>query len=280
MVNRNNSREWGLVGVALVLFVYVIRSSAVLTFAGDVASDLFNVTSPFWWLHDDSLSEHSHTHTDHVHYASSLGLNEEAPIAHSHLSDRFSTIHEGWPPQPKAIGEVTWLTDSSSFVSQASHQTAAGNTVAQESVEVQAALGARFTYLGTGRTHTKGQADQAQDRVTYFSHTQRATVEVLVSDGWVLDVTSTPATDYQPPLIPVEVTQAVTIARAAFQSAGYLRVSVLEGFGILALPSEGQQAFFTHRVVYVSFHAAENARPEYVAWVDLTDRTVVESREE
>lgn len=76
------------------------------------------------------------------------------------------------------------------------------------------------------------------------------------------------------------MTQAVTIARAAFQSAGYLRVSVLEGFGILALPSEGPQAFSTHRVVYVSFHTHEDAPPEYVAWVDLTERTVVESWEE
>ncbi len=145
---------------------------------------------------------------------------------------------------------------------------------------MRAALGAHFTYLGTGGIHTKGQADQAQARVTYFSHTQRATVEVLVSDGWVSEVTSTPAADYQPPLIPAEVTQAVTIARASLQSAGYLRGSVLEGFGILALPSEGQQAFFAHRVVYVSFHADENARPEYVAWVDLTDQTVVESWKE
>ncbi len=120
MVNRNNSGKWGVVGVALVVFVYVMRSSVVLTFVRDTAYDL-KVTSVFWWLHDDSLSEHSYTHADHVHHASPLGLNEEAPIAHSHLSDRFSTIHEGWPPQPKAIGEVTWLTDSSRFVSQASH---------------------------------------------------------------------------------------------------------------------------------------------------------------
>ena len=280
MFNRNNGKKWGLVGVALVLFVYVIRSSAVLTFAGDVASDLFNVTSPFWWLHDESLSERSHNHADHVHYSSSLSPTENVHLAHSHLSDRFTTTHEGWPPQPKAIGEVAWLTDSSKFVSRASHQTADGNTTAQESVEVRAALGARFTFLSTGMTHTKGQADQTQERVTYFSHTQRATVEVLVSDGWILDVTSTPAADYQPPLIPAEVAQAVTIARDALQSAGYLRVSGLEGFGILALPSEGPQAFYAHRVVYVSFHAHEDARPEYIVWVDLTDRTVVESWEE
>ena len=56
-----------------------------------------------------------------------------------------------------------------------------------------------------------------------------------------------------------------TLARASLESAGYLRVSALEGFDRLALPSEGQQAFFAHRVVYVSFHADENARPEYVA---------------
>ena len=279
MVNCNNSRTWGGVGVALVLFVYVMRSSAVLTFAGDAAYDL-NVTSLFWWPQDERHSEHSHTHVDHVQHASPSGLTEEARIAHSHFSDRFTTIHAGWPPQPKAMRDVTWLRDSSSFVSQETHQTVAGNTVAQESVEVRAALGARFTYLGTGGIHTKGQADQAQARVTYFSHSRRSTVEVLVSDGWVSDVTSTPATDYQPPLIPAEVAQAVTIARGALQSAGYLRLSMLEGYGILALPSEGQQAFYAHRVVYVSFHAHEDAPPEYVAWVDLTERTVVESGEE
>ena len=279
MVTRNNSRTWGLVGVVLVLFVYVMRSSAVLTFAGGAAYDL-KMVSAFWWPQDQRHSEHAHTHADPVQHASSSGLTEEARIAHSHFSDRFTTIHEGWPPQPKAMGDVTWLTDSSRFVSQEIHQTAAGNTVAQESVEVRAALGARFTYLGTGGIHTKGQADQAQERVTYFSHTQRATVEVLVSDGWVAEVTSTPAADYQPPLIPAEVTQAVTIARDALQSVDHSRMSMLEGFGILALPSEGPQAFYAHRVVYVSFHAHEDAPPEYVAWVDLTEQTVVESGEE
>ena len=102
----------------------------------------------------------------------------------------------------------------------------------------------------------------------------------MVSDGQVSDVTNTPAAEYQPPLIPEEVTQAFTITRDTLQSASHPRVSVLKGFGILALPSDGPQAFVAHRIVYVSFHAHEDTRPEYVAWVDLTDRTIVESWEE
>ena len=152
-----NSRQWGLVSVALVLFVYVIRSSGVLTFAGDAASAPFNVTSLFWWLHDDSLSEHSYNHADHVHHSSSLSLTENVHLTHSHRSDRFTTTHEGWPPQPKALGGVTLLTDSSKFVSREGHQPADGNTTAQESVEVRAALGARLTYLVTGGHTQRGK---------------------------------------------------------------------------------------------------------------------------
>ena len=129
-------------------------------------------------------------------------------------------------------------------------------------------------------THTKGRADRAKNRVTYFSYTQRSTVEALVSDGQVSDFTSTPAAEYQPSLIPAEVTQAVTIVLDTLQSVSHPRVSVLKGFGILAIPSDGPRAFFAHRVVYVSFHTREDARPEYVAWVDITDRSVVESWEE
>ena len=94
MFNRNNGKKCGLVSLGLVLSVYVVRPSTVPTFAGEAAYDSLNVTSLFLWLHDESLSEHSHGQAEHAHHSSSLSLNENTHIAHSHFSDRFTTTHD------------------------------------------------------------------------------------------------------------------------------------------------------------------------------------------
>ena len=94
MFNRNNGKKWRLVSLALIPSVYVVRSSTVPTFTGEAAYDSLNVTSLFWWLHDESPSEHSHGQAEHAHHSSSLSLNENTHIAHSHFSDRFTTTHD------------------------------------------------------------------------------------------------------------------------------------------------------------------------------------------
>ncbi len=69
------------------------------------------------------------------------------------------------------------------------------------------------------------------------------------------------------------------------QSVNEGRIQQLEGYGILAFkPSSelasGEKGFYDTRVAYVSFHEHIDARPEFIAWVDLTEGSVLKSRED
>ena len=69
------------------------------------------------------------------------------------------------------------------------------------------------------------------------------------------------------------------IARAHFAAGGQTRVAALQAFAILAYQPTGK-GFYPTRVLYLSFHRNSDAPPEYVAWVDLTQRRVLRSRQE
>ena len=120
----------------------------------------------------------------------------------------------------------------------------------------------------------QGTVAPATVRVTYFSYSRNATVEVLVQDGAVTDVKSIPAAVYQPEPTNGEKQQAIDLARAYFADQGFDRVQQLQGYAIQAYQPEGATGFYENRVLYVTFHAGLEERPEFVAWVDLTHETI------
>ncbi len=83
----------------------------------------------------------------------------------------------------------------------------------------------------------------------------------------------------QPDITDEETAAAELIARAYFDARSMERVSALKAFGILAYLPEGT-GFYPTRVIYLSFHAADDAPPEFAAWVDLTTQRVLRIREE
>lgn len=193
-------------------------------------------------------------------------------------------LHNAWPPQPEGIAQVVWLAGAPSAEVIAAENTL--SAAAQQTVNaaaVQAAVGERFVQSASAFVDDKqalyaaqaqGTVAPATVRVTYFSYSRNATVEVLVQDGAVTDVKSIPAAVYQPEPTNGEKQQAIDLARAYFADQGFDRVQQLQGYAIQAYQPEGVTGFYENRVLYVTFHAGLEERPEFVAWVDLTHETI------
>lgn len=208
--------------------------------------------------------------------------------SHHHSStDRFTRIGTEWPPQPRQMENVVWLGRNSNNrrignqVIGTSSSAALASVLSSDDVHE---LGDRFTFVGT--TQTGGKTSQpSQTSMTYFSHSNNKTVEVLLNQGDIATVKQINPSEYQPPLTEEEVIEAVKITRERLLQDGFERIQQLEGYGILAFKPEsevrsGDKGFYETRVVYVSFHEHIDARPEFIAWVDLTEQVVIKSQKD
>jgi hypothetical protein len=207
--------------------------------------------------------------------ANPASIEEEHPTAHV-------TDHEEmtWPPQPEGIKNPVLLSNPAMQTTERNaklHREEAIDQVVRVSPDVRQALGTRFTRIKMVEGQSK-DASQHHTRMVYFSRSNNSTVEVDLEGEKVLAVKTKPAGQYQPELTKEEITEAVEIARTYFISQGQNRVTTLDGYGILGYTKDGK--FFENRVVYVSFHENREAPPEFEAWVNLTDKSVIRSREE
>lgn len=187
-----------------------------------------------------------------------------------------------WPPQPEGItGGVVDLSTPASEQARRSKFQQRFNELEQRGAahaKFRDALGRRFTRIAVADDEDKAGRPRGS-RYTYFSRDKNATAEVLFDGTTIKSVKSIPASEYQPEITDDEISEATALARAHFQSLGIERVRDLKGYGILAYRPEGK-GFYDGRVIYVSFHANNDAPPEFMAWVDLTSQTILNSREE
>lgn len=201
-------------------------------------------------------------------------------------TDRFTRIGTEWPPQPKQIKNVTWLlresnnqiTDKNIGVSGSA---AMAGSLSNEDVSE---LGDRFTFVSTQK-FTGKNSQSTHEIMTFFSHSNNTTVEVQLLQGERQNVTTISPSSYQPPLTEEEVKEAVNIARESLLQDGFDRIQQLDGYGILAFKPSSEATsepggFYDTRVAYVSFHDHIDARPEFIAWVDLSEQTVIKSGED
>ncbi len=195
-----------------------------------------------------------------------------------HVGDRGN---QTWPPQPPGIQAVRPLTtagDEAQVAGVRERRAAARERMAGLRADVRQALGGRFTRAKMVEGRDKSGA-VLPTRLVYFSHSMNSTVEVTVDDQRVLNVKTVPAMEYQPEITDAEALEAEGLARTHFAAEGQGRVAELKSFAILAYQPSGK-GFYATRVLYVSFHLNSDAPPEYVAWVDLTQRRVLRSRQE
>jgi hypothetical protein len=205
------------------------------------------------------------------------GLQPGHPTGHVH--DRAD---QTWPPQPRGLRNVVPLGTPGGAERAAGLQrrrVADRERIALARADVRQALGNRYNSPDLVEPAGKGVPAGDVSRLVYFSYERNATVEVTVAGQGVQGVRQIPATEYQPDITDVESLDAVALARQHFVSRGRARVADLQGFGILAYLPTGK-GFYPMRVIYVTFHRNGDAPPEYAAWVDLTNRRVLRTREE
>jgi hypothetical protein len=195
-----------------------------------------------------------------------------------HLHDHGD---QTWPPQPRGAQYAVLLSnpaDEGLIAETRKRRSDAQERLAVARADVRQALGTRFTRAAVVEDRDKSGAVLGS-RLVYFSHSKNSTVEVSFDGERVRGLRMTPAAEYQPEITDAESAEAEGIARAHFAALGEGRVSQLRAFGILAYQPFGK-GFYATRVLYISFHRDSDAPPEYVAWVDLTERRVLRARQE
>ncbi len=189
--------------------------------------------------------------------------------------------NQTWPPQPPGMQNAVTLSSpgAESLIAEARARRAdSRGRLATARADVRQALGARYT-PGTVVEDRDNTGAVRVSRLVYFSYSKNSTVEVTVDDQRVLSLRTIPATEYQPEITDAEITEAEGIARAHFTASSQDRVAQLQAFGILAYQPTGK-GFYPTRVLYISFHRDSDSPPEYVAWVDLSQRRVLRARQE
>lgn len=238
-----------------------------------------------WWPviwaqeEDDTVNAHR-MFLPYVADGSGRSTDQHDDHTHTHPQP----LHNAWPPQPEGVTDVVWLaTTPSAEIIAAENRL---RSVEQQSVQaaaVQAALGERFVRATSAYVEDKaamraaaaaGVQPPTTVRVTYFSYSHNATVEVLVQDDTVIDVKQIPAAVYQPEPTHSEKQRAIALARSHFAAQGFARIQQLQGYVIQAYQPEGSTGFYANRILYVTFHERIDERPEFVAWVDLTQETI------
>ena len=206
-------------------------------------------------------------------------LNQSAMEAHA---DGHMHGHEGltWPPQPRGItNSVIHSNLAQENIDRGKHK------IRMDDLEriVKADAGAKRS-LGVKHTRITliDKVDKHNGKVVnhlvYFNRDRNETVEIEFQNKKIQKVSTKPASEYQPEITDEEITEAAELARAHFLNQGHAKVAGLKAFGILAYTPEG--VGFDSRVLYISFHEHDDAPPQLMAWVDLTNQLIIKAREE
>ena len=208
---------------------------------------------------------------------------EPAAIGHAHPTGHLHDhADQTWPPQPRGLRNVVPLSNPGSAERATElrrRARAERERIALARPEVRQALGKRYNRPDVVESVAKDGTGAETSRLMYFSYANNTTVEVTLDKDQVRGVRRIRAADYQPDITDEETAAAEIIARAYFEARSTQRVSALKAYGILAYLPEGT-GFYPTRVIYLSFHAADDAPPEFAAWVDLTSQRVLRIREE
>ncbi len=112
-------------------------------------------------------------------------------------------------------------------------------------------------------------------QLVYYSLSTNQTVDIMVADGQITSLETYAPDTFQPELSVDEKNAAIDLAREHWETRRDGRISTLQGFSILAFQPGG--AYYDTRMVYVSFHVDEDARPELLTWVDLAAGEIIKS---
>ena len=217
-----------------------------------------------------------------------VAASAQEPVVPADVAASHPTGHvhdhadQTWPPQPRGLRNAVSLSTPGSAERAADLQrrkVTERERVALARPEVRTMLGRRYNRPDLVESGGKDAAEANIARLVYFSFEHNATVEVTLDRMAFRGVRQIAATEYQPDVTDGEIAEAEGIARTYYETRGVQRLSVLQGNGILAYLPEGK-GFYPTRVIYVTFRASDESAPEFCAWVDLTARRVLRTREE
>jgi hypothetical protein len=204
-------------------------------------------------------------------------VGADHPTGHVH-----DHADQTWPPQPRGLRNAVSLSTPGATERAAEFQrrkVTERERAALARPEVRKLLGRRYNRPDLVESGGKDAAEANTSRLVYFSYENNATVEVTLDRMAVRGVRQIPATEYQPDVTDGEIADAEVLARTYYEARGVQRVSVLQANGLLAYLPEGK-GFYPTRVIYMTFRAGDESAPEFCAWVDLTTRRVLRTREE
>lgn len=158
--------------------------------------------------------------------------------------------------------------------------------VAEADPRVAALLGARWGFIDADRVAPKGKVSfgccrttARFTRLTYFSYSHNAAVDVRLKDSTVLDASLTEG--YLPPEGPQDIQRGIELARADRRLAD--KVQEMQGHGLLMQPDRGffrNDPGYGHRVIWITFSPGLGGDPKYWAQVDLTEDRVLDAGDE
>ena len=198
---------------------------------------------------------------------------------HDHSSPGFGDYtgpQDGiWPPQPKGITGVQAFKSAELEGALSAELEAEFVARLSQKGDVRAALGQDYVFLQSEQVSHKGETPRTI--AVFYSYSNNQTVEVSEFENKHEIRTFVPNA-YQPPEGEQEVTAAVNLAKIKLLEKGYEKAGRLGGGALLAFAggAAGESGFFHSRVLYVTFASGPDTLPEYFAYVDLTNKSVLE----
>ncbi|MFK7862195.1 MAG: hypothetical protein AB8B64_25540 [Granulosicoccus sp.] len=197
------------------------------------------------------------------------GVSLSEPHSHSHES--VSGIRDGiWPPQPLNMENVERLPTRLRPRARQSVVEIARRSV-MNNPDVLNAIGENYGIFGASLSLSKSDTDVA--RFVFYNYETDQTVEAILNKDGNVNVSSLSASEWQPTENPLEIQQAISLARTSLESDGF-DLDSLQGTAMMTYPAQTSSSastpmFYDTRMLYVTFGMGDGEPPLYSARVDI-----------
>lgn len=184
---------------------------------------------------------------------------------------------DGWPPKLARAMAPRTLTPLRPLTVLDSRREDRLRHHALQDPRIKALLGGRWEYLGCHQTEQRNYRHDGplHARLSFYNYTARHAIDVEMVNDDIVEVRR--LDDYMPPEGPVEIKQAIAMARADGRLKG--KVEALDSHAILQSPADPAHPLGGRRILCVVFSEPDDPRREmparFTALVDLTEQKVV-----
>jgi hypothetical protein len=184
---------------------------------------------------------------------------------------------DGWPPKLARAKSPRTVTPLPPLTVLDSRREDRLRRHALQDPRIKALLGGRWEYLGCHQTEQRNYRHDGalHARLSFYNYTARHAIDVELVDDEIVEVRRLDG--YMPPEGPIEIRQAIAMARADGRLNG--KVEALDSHAILQSPTEPAHPLGGRRILWVVFSEPDDPRREmparFAALVDLTEQKVV-----